>query len=183
MANRAFKIVQYGCQDKNCFFSDHSERTLCEIYSSYEMEKYTNLINLKSIWNYLIWNVWNQHEINWSNMSNLFASSQFTFWNWFSILFFLLSGLCKDVSLSLPFFGSQPNTYRAQVGNSVTLFCQVENLGKFKNTLYWEKFDITLISFKVRGQKVIFFIFDRFKFFARFLQIVFLRISIGISIK
>ena len=67
LANWAFKIVQYGCQDKNCFFSDHSERTLCEIYSSYEMEKYTNLINLKSIWNYLIWNVWNQHEINWNN--------------------------------------------------------------------------------------------------------------------
>ena len=99
----------------------------------------------------------NMKSIGAIDMSNLFASSQFTFWNWFSILFFLLSGLCKDVSLSLPFFGSQPNTYRAQVGNSVTLFCQVENLGKFKNTLYWEKFDITLMSFKVRGQKVIFF--------------------------
>ena len=34
LANRAFKIVQYGCQGKNCLFSDHSERTLCEIYSS-----------------------------------------------------------------------------------------------------------------------------------------------------
>ena len=30
----------------------------------------------------------------------------------------------------MPFFTSQANTYRAQVGNSVTLFCQVENLGK-----------------------------------------------------
>ena len=36
----------------------------------------------------------------------------------------------------MPFFTSQANTYRAQVGNSVTLFCQVENLGKSFIILY-----------------------------------------------
>lgn len=48
----------------------------------------------------------------------------------YSNISFAFSGLCKELPLSMPFFTSQANTYRAQVGNSVTLFCQVENLGK-----------------------------------------------------
>ena len=63
----------------------------------------------------------------------------------FHFTFFLslfLSGLCRDVTtLSMPFFTSKPNTYRAQVGNSVILICQVENLGKLK-CCFWVEFEI-----------------------------------------
>ena len=34
LADRTNKKVQYGCQGKSWLFSDHSERTLYEIYSS-----------------------------------------------------------------------------------------------------------------------------------------------------
>ena len=61
----------------------------------------------------------------------------------FHIFFSLfLSGLCRDVTtLSMPFFTSKPNTYRAQVGNSVILICQVENLGKLK-CCFWVELEI-----------------------------------------
>ena len=39
MANRAFKKVQYGCQGKNCLFSDHSKRTKWEIYTKSQRAK------------------------------------------------------------------------------------------------------------------------------------------------
>ena len=42
--------------------------------------------------------------------------------------------LAQNVEVALPYFTSSGNTYRAQVGNSVTLICQVDNLGKFLNT-------------------------------------------------
>ena len=34
MTTPAYKKVQYGYHGKNCLVSDHTERTLCEIYSS-----------------------------------------------------------------------------------------------------------------------------------------------------
>ena len=34
LTNRAYKKVQYGYHGKNCLVSDHTERTLCEIYST-----------------------------------------------------------------------------------------------------------------------------------------------------
>ena len=51
--------------------------------------------------------------------------------------FYLISGcLGRDArpmtSAGMPYFtSSEGKTYKAQVGNSVTLQCQVENLGKF----------------------------------------------------
>ena len=33
--------------------------------------------------------------------------------------------------MSVPYFTTEGNTYQAQMGNSVTIVCQVENLGKF----------------------------------------------------
>jgi len=62
---------------------------------------------------------------------------------WTQVWMFLLlasgfdNGLCKELPLSMPFFTSQANTYRAQVGNSVTLFCQVENLGD--SNIIWKE--------------------------------------------
>ena len=37
-------LVQYGYRGKNCLVSDHTERTLCEIYSKVDYS-----INLKKI--------------------------------------------------------------------------------------------------------------------------------------
>jgi len=65
---------------------------------------------------------------------------------WTQVWMFLLlgfffgfdNGLCRDVTtLSMPFFTSKPNTYRAQVGNSVILICQVENLGD--SSIIWKE--------------------------------------------
>ena len=53
------------------------------------------------------------------------------------MLFYLIPGcLGRDArpmtSAGMPYFTSnEGKTYKAQVGNSVTLQCQVENLGKF----------------------------------------------------
>ena len=39
--------------------------------------------------------------------------------------------MARDVPMSTPYFTTnEKNTYKAQVGSSVILLCQVENLGK-----------------------------------------------------
>ena len=39
--------------------------------------------------------------------------------------------MARDVPMSAPYFTTDGNTYKAQVGNSIQLLCQVENLGKY----------------------------------------------------
>ena len=48
------------------------------------------------------------------------------------IFFFLFLGVCLGMAgRGGPYFLSKPNTYRKQVGGTVTLSCHVDNLGKF----------------------------------------------------
>ena len=57
-------------------------------------------------------------------------------------MYFIISGLCKSVQSSDknrgPYFLSKELIYREKVGDSVTLACKVENLGKFYFTMsHW----------------------------------------------
>ena len=47
-------------------------------------------------------------------------------------IFFSFLGVCLGMAgRGGPYFLSKPNTYRKQVGGTVTLSCHVDNLGKF----------------------------------------------------
>ena len=48
------------------------------------------------------------------------------------LFFFQFLGVCLGMAgRGGPYFLSKPNTYRKQVGGTVTLSCHVDNLGKF----------------------------------------------------
>lgn len=55
-------------------------------------------------------------------------------------LLLILNGCCcmaRDVPMSAPYFTTDGNTYKAQVGNSIQLLCQVENLGE--SNIIWKE--------------------------------------------